>query len=300
MRLEFKHLILIDAIHKYGSLTLAAKQLHLTQPALSHSIKQLEDYYNIELFIKQGKRLQPTQAGHYLQQRAKQLLPSIYDVEAGLKMYAQGLAGKLRIGVACHPCYEWLLSLMDAYLEKSPNFDVDIIQSMQHGSTASLLHYEVDCLVTPDPIKHEAITFKAMFNYRQVLAMHVKHPLYIKAMQTNKMYVMPEDLQTETLLTYPVATERLDIFNQFLQPANCQPYLHKTIETTDLMLALVKHKPYVAALPNWLIDKRHSIQAYNDIVYLELSAQSLHKSIYLGYRTQEKNLITLANLLDLA
>src|SRR6185503_5890591 len=98
-------------------------------------------------------------------------------------------------------------------------------------------------LVTPDPLLKPGLRFEPVFDYEQVLVVHKNHPW------ASQEEVRPEQLNQETLITYPVPIERLDIYNMFLLPANVAPRKHKTIETTDIMLQMVASGRGVTALP---------------------------------------------------
>jgi DNA-binding transcriptional LysR family regulator len=76
---------------------------------------------------------------------------------------------------------------------------------------------EIDVLVTPDPLNKPGLRFEPVFDYEQVLVVAESHRL------AAERYVKPEQLVDETLITYPVETDRLDIYNQFLRrPASCR------------------------------------------------------------------------------
>ena len=94
-------------------------------------------------------------------------------------------------------------------------------------------------------------------------------------------HVLPDQLADEILLTYPVETERLDIYNQFLIPAGVHPRRHKIIENTDIMLQMVASGRGVTALPRWLVEEYAQKM---DIVPLRLGPDGIAKQIHLGYR----------------
>ncbi|MFP3427626.1 LysR substrate-binding domain-containing protein, partial [Pseudoalteromonas sp. SIMBA_162] len=83
------------------------------------------------------------------------------------------------------------------------------------------------------PLNNPGLRFDPVFDYEQVLVVADAHRL------ANADYVTPEQLADEVLITYPVETDRLDIYNQFLTPAAIVPRRHKSIETTDIMLQMV-------------------------------------------------------------
>ena len=273
--LERSHLAVVREIERQGSLTGAADALFLTQSAISHTVKKLEQNLGIEIWRREGRSMTLTQAGQYLLAVANRVLPQLDYAQERLRQYAQGECGALRIGMECHPCYQWLLKLVSPFLSAWPNVDVDVKQKFQFGGIGALFGYEIDLLVTPDPLYKPGLRFEPVFDYEQVLVVNGKHPL------AKAKYVEPEQLKSEVLITYPVTIERLDIYNQFLLPAGISPKRHKPIETTDIMLQMVASDRGVTALPRWLVEEYASKL---DIVPIQLGKLGIHKQIFLGIR----------------
>ncbi|GLR67081.1 hypothetical protein GCM10010909_17620 [Acidocella aquatica] len=115
--LERIHLAIIREVERQGSLTAAAAQLNLTQSALSHAIAKLEDQIGVKIWRREGRSLQPTQPGEFLLSVANRLLPQFAHAEERLRQFAKGERGTLRIGMECHPCYQWLLKIVAPYLD---------------------------------------------------------------------------------------------------------------------------------------------------------------------------------------
>lgn len=276
--LERIHLAIIQEVEKQGSLTAAADVLCVTQSALSHSMKKLEGQLGTDIWLREGRSLRLTQAGQYLLAVANRVLPQLDLAEDRLKQFAQGERGTLRIGMECHPCYQWLLKIVSPYLAAWPDVDVDVKQKFQFGGIGALFGYEIDLLVTPDPLYKPGLAFVPVFDYEQVLVVSSHHPL------AQADYVQPKHLSSEVLITYPVATDRLDIYNQFLLPAGIAPRSHKTIETTDIMLQMVASGRGVAALPRWLALEYAQKMA---VVPVRLGKKGIAKQIHLGAREVE-------------
>ena len=273
--LERIHLTIVHEVEKQGSLTKAADVLCVTQSALSHSMKKLEQHFGTDIWLREGRSLRLTQAGQYLLGVANRVLPQLALAEDRLRQFAQGERGTLRIGMECHPCYQWLLKVVSPYLAAWPDVDVDVKQKFQFGGIGALFDYEIDLLVTPDPLYKNGLKFEPVFDYEQVLVVARDHKL------AKAKYVKPQQLTHEVLITYPVATNRLDIYNQFLLPAGVTPKRHKTIETTDIMLQMVASGRGVAALPRWLAQEYASKV---DIVPVRLGSSGIAKQIFLGMR----------------
>ena len=276
--IERIHLRIIQAVEEYGSLTAAARELHVTQSALSHTIRKLEDKLGSVIWLREGRSLRLTQAGQYLLNIANRVLPVLSHTEDKLKQMAQGERGTLRIGMECSPCYQWLLKIVAPFLKAWPDVDVDVKQKFQFGGVGALLDYEIDLLVTPDPFYMSNLVYTPVFDYEQVLVVSSQHNL------ATKSFVMPEELANDVLITYPVSSDRLDIYTHFLTPAKVAPRQHKTTETTDIMLQMVACDRGVAALPRWLAEEYCKKLPLSVV---RLGEHGIAKKIYLGQREGE-------------
>ena len=126
--IERIHLRVVHAVEQHGSLTAAAGVLCVTQSALSHTIRKLEDNLGTAIWLREGRSLRLTQAGRHLLDIANRVLPLLDHAEDKLKQIAQGEQGTLRIGMECHPCYQWLLKVVSPFLAGWPGVDVDVRQ----------------------------------------------------------------------------------------------------------------------------------------------------------------------------
>jgi len=175
--IERIHLTILNEIDRTGSVTAAATSLHLTQPAISHAMRKFEQQCGLTLWVKQGRGIQLTQAGRYLLSVSKRLLPRLEHADDQLRNLARGDQGSLKIGMECHPCYQWLLKVVAPYLEQWPKIDLDVKQQFQFGGMAALFNYDIDILVTPDPLHTKGVVFHPVFPYEQVLVVATDHPL---------------------------------------------------------------------------------------------------------------------------
>lgn len=289
--IERIHLQILREVERKGSLTAAADALFLTQSALSHAIKKLEQQLGTALWTKEGRGLRLSQAGQFLLKEANRLLPQLERVDAVLRQFARGEMGVLRIGMECHPCYQWLLKVVSPFLQAWPGVDVDVKQRFQFGGMAALFSHEIDILVTPDPLQKTGIVFTPVFAYEQVLVVSSQHRF------AGQAYVKPGDLGDETLYSYPVDIERLDIYTEFLMPARCSPKKHKPIEATEMMLQLVAAGRGVAALPRWLVDEHAQSMG---LIAIRLGRHGIAKHIHLGMRSGDNSSVYTQAFLEMA
>jgi LysR family transcriptional regulator, regulator for metE and metH len=277
--LERSHLAIVREVARQGSITAAASRLFLTQSALSHAIRKLEQSLGTPVWKREGRSLRLTQAGEQLLDLSNRVLPQLEQAEQNLADYARGVRGSLHIGMECHPCYQWLLKLVAQYLPRWPQVDVDVKQKFRFGGIGALLDHEIDLLVTPDPESRPGLHFEPVFDYEQVLVVGSTHPL------AKAEFVEAAQLADEVLITYPVEIGRLDVYTLFLTPAGVNPRVHKTIESTDLMLQMVAAGRGVAALPRWLVEENAARVA---IAPVRLGRRGVPKQIHLGLREADR------------
>ncbi|MBM3117322.1 LysR family transcriptional regulator [Jeongeupia naejangsanensis] len=253
--LELRHLKTLAAIRDTGSLTRAAERLHLTQSALSHQLRQLEEHYAMPLFARKSAPLKLTPAGERLVALADGVLPQIAGTERDIAKLREGEAGSLRIAVECHTCFDWLMPAMDTFRGRWPEVELDIVSGFHADPVGLLFDDRADLAIVSDIDAEARIHFAPLFAYDMVALLANDHPL------AGKAWLSAEDFRDETLITYPVPDEMLDLVRQVLKPAGVNPK-RRTTELTVAMLQLVASRRGIAALPRW------SVQHYLDRGYV--------------------------------
>lgn len=279
--IERSHLSIIRTLHDKGTLTEAAKALHLSQSALSHQIRYLEKKLDVALWERQGRNLRLTQAGNLLLRTAQRVLPVLEQAEQTLKAYGEGRQGVLRIGVECYPCHQWLTGAIGDFLRQMPDVDIDIVNKFQFSGLEGLLNQHIDILITPDRVQDKNIGYDALASYELMLVVSAGHPL------AGREAITPEDLLDATLLTFPVPSERLDILVQFLNPAGIRPARIKKIESVELMLTMVGLGRGVCVLPEWLADNYRQGMTLQKI---RLGEQGMWKKLFIALRGQDREI----------
>ena len=291
MYLELRHLRLLRAIHEQGGLARAADVLNLTQSALSHQIKALEEQTGIELFLRRTKPLRLSAAGMRLLRTAEQVLPLIEAAEAEFRAVEQGRAGRLHVAMECHHCYDWLLPVLDRFRRAWPEIDLDIRSSLSLKALPALEKGQVDLVISSDPEELAGVTFQPLFDYAPTMVVPAGHPLAAKG------YAEPADLRGETLITYPMERARLDVFSQFLDPAGVEPAEVRQVEQTSVALMLVASGRGVSVMPDWVL----RAQAANpELATIPLGAGGMLRRLYAAMRQEDLAQPYMAHVLRLA
>lgn len=291
MNIEFRHLRTVRAIHEAGGLAKAADQLNITQSALSHQIKGLEDQAGVELFIRRAKPMKLTSAGMKLLRLAERILPEIEALQADFEGLRMGKTGRLHIAIECHACFEWLFPVLEGFRKNWPDVDVDIRPGLSFDGLPALMREEVDLVVSSDPEDLPGVDFTPLFDYEPVFVASSQNPL------AQKDYIEAEDLRDQQLITYPVDRTRLDVFTELLAPAGVEPKSIRQVELTAVILLLVASNRGVAVLPDWVV---REVRYNSDYVTRPLTKEGRTKRLYAATRTEDTSKPFMANVIRLA
>ncbi|MGX9354599.1 LysR family transcriptional regulator [Roseobacteraceae bacterium S113] len=291
MHIEFRHLRTIKAIHEAGGVARAAEQLNITQSALSHQIKGLEDQAGVELFVRRSKPMRLSAAGMRLLRLAEQVLPQVEALQEEFSGLRAGRAGRLHIAIECHACFEWLFPVLEGFRKLWPDVDVDIRPGLAFDALPALQKEDVDLVVSSDPETLAGVDFVELFDYKPVFVASSQHPL------AEKPFVDAADFRGQTLITYPVERTRLDVFSQLLMPAKVEPAAVRQVELTAVILLLVASNRGVSVLPDWVV---REVKYSSDYVTRPLTADPITRRLYAAVRTDDAEKPFMLDLIRLA
>ena len=276
--IELRHLRTLVALRDTGSLVEAADRLFLTQSALSHQLKDLEDRLECTLFVRKTKPPRFTSAGRRLLKLADELIPMVRTAERDIARLAGGEAGRLHICIECHSCFQWLIPAIDRYRSNWPEVELDLTGGFNFEPLPALSRGDLDLVITSDPVETAGLRYIPLFRYEALLAVASDHVL------ASRSHVEAGDLIHETLITYPVDRNRLDVFTKFLDIEDVEPASVRTAELTPMMVQLVASGRGVAALPNWALTEYLERQT---IVAVKLGQTGLWGTLFAAIREDQ-------------
>lgn len=248
--LETRDLRLVQAIAEAGGATQAAKRLHLSQSAVSHQLRGLEERLGLELFRREGRRLHITSAGEKLVQLAQQVLQPLLQVELELKRGAFRERPKLRVATQCHTAYHWLPSALQALMLAHPEVEL-VLQGELVGDVDEQLradHADVVLCVLP-PRKPTWVSV-ALFKDELVLAVPRGHAL------SRKKYIEGDDLAEETLIQNNVSTLVRDHIRRMVFGEHGRVKHVLRLPATEAVLDLVQAGLGVSIMPGFALGAR--------------------------------------------
>lgn len=246
MKLELRHLRLIQTIAWEGSVTKAGHRLHLTQSALSHQLLDAEKKLGVPLFTRVNKRMVLTPAGERLLKTAHIVIDEMLRVEDEIKQIALKREGVLRLSTECYTCYHWLPALLKVFNQKYPRVEVQIIVEATRDPHKALLEGKIDLALVSSSVKNSKLVYKPLFQDELVVVMSKNHPLASRA------FVKAEDLRHEHLIIYSAPEESLAI-QQVLAPAGVSAKRLSSVQLTEAIIEMAKADIGVGILARWAV-----------------------------------------------
>lgn len=245
MGMHLRHLRLVREVERAGTLTAAARALHLSQSALSHQLARLEDQVGGVVFERKGRRMVPTALGRRLIEGAGEVLGALGALELDLAELVQGRTGLLRVTSECYTCYHWLADVLPAFRARHPAVEVRIVPEAAGDALRALDDGQVDVVLSDSGRETAGVVSRPLFVDEQVLIVAPGHRLATRA------HVVADDLVDEHLLVYRDDPSDSLFYAKVLVPAGVSPARVSEVRLTEGILALVAAGGGVAVLTRW-------------------------------------------------
>lgn len=230
MRITISQLKALDAVARTKSFSAAARELGVTQPAVSRQSRELEATYGAKLFFRRGKRLELTELAHSLARKARVCLTYISEMESALSNEGDLISGTFTIGLSCHYL---VMELLAVFMKRYPG--VAVASSI--GDSRKLIEQVLDGNLDIAAITAiEPIPNIASYHYSQqriVSVVNHEHPwARLTSVDINL-------LENEPMVARPKSSGTRCIFEQQLSKANTHPHVVLELNSLNAMLEAV-------------------------------------------------------------
>ena len=266
--LEVRHLKLVETVAKEGGLTKAANRLHVTQSALSHQLRDIEDKLGTSLFLRLNKKMLLTQAGERLLSAAPAVLEELKRAEEDIRQIALHREGIIRISTECYTCYHWLPPVLKPFNREFPRVEVRIVAEATRRPIEALLDGRLDVAITSNITRNRKLELKPLFKDEMVVIVSPDHSF------ASRPYVVPKDFAAEHLLVYALPKEDLTIFQKVLAPAGISPKHVSRVELTEAIIEMVKAGLGIGVMARWAVMSQLETGALRAV---RLTAKGLHR-----------------------
>ena len=280
--IELRHLKTLTSLREHGSLVAAAGDLCLTPSAISHQLKELDQWFGVEIVNRRNRPVSFSNVGLRLLKLADDILPQVQIAQSDISRIVHGQTGRIIFSSECHSCFDWLMPLLNQYRMQYPDVDLDFASGFEANPHELLQNSEFDLLITADPITLKGIEYFPIFEYESRLVLSNTHPL-VRSEQ-----ITVQELAEETLITYPVDKHRLDIMSKLFIPANILPKQIRTTDLTQMLIQLVASGRGIGALPDWVVNEYEQKGWVTSRRLNCVAPEGLRRTLYAGYRIEEK------------
>jgi LysR family transcriptional regulator for metE and metH len=243
--LDPRALRMVLAIAGAGTVTAAAASLHLTQPALSQALGQLERRLGVKLFHRARKRMSATPAGRRLIEGAPALLAELARLEATVTGRAHGSVEVVRLTTECYTCYHWLPAVLAALRERAPDVRVELVPEVTREPLSALLDGRVDLAIVHSEVRDRHLVQTPLFRDELVAVVAPGHRL------AARRSLSPRDLAREHLLLH-VERDHSTVVVDFLRPAGHEPAHVSPLVLTEAVLESARAGLGVAVVARWV------------------------------------------------
>ena len=248
--LEVRHLRLVVSIAEEGGLTRAASRLHLTQSALSHQLREVEERLGTALYHRMNRKLVMTEAGRQLLTSARAVLDRLKQTEDEIRGMSEGRAGSLRISTQCYTCYHWLPPMLKSFQERFPGVNVQINLEATRRPLDALISGKLDLAIVTGPVQDTRLDAHFLFQDEMVAVMSRDHRL------AGRAFLRAEDFPGERLFVYSLPTaeypkDQVYVIQKVLNPAGVVPGQVLEVRLTEAMIEMVAAGMGISVLAGW-------------------------------------------------
>ncbi|HET7322594.1 MAG TPA: LysR substrate-binding domain-containing protein [Longimicrobiaceae bacterium] len=215
--LDLRALRLFAAVVEHRGFSRAAKASHITQPAVSRAVRQLERKVGVSLLERSARRLRLTEPGEVLYEHARAIFALERAAEEELKARAGVERGRLSIGASTTVATYLLPELLASFARAHPGVDLRVASANTGEIVRRLLGYELEVALVEGPVHDERVEVTPWRSDELVVIAPAKYPL------ANRGALSPEDLSGETLLVREGGSGTREVGEQALRAAGVQP-----------------------------------------------------------------------------
>ena len=248
MDIELRHLKMVAAVAEAGSVTHAAGRLHLTQSAVSHQLRAVEDRLGTPLFLRLGKRMVMTAAGERVLAAARRVIEDLRVAEEELGRLGGDGAGIVRLCAQCNTGYHWLPPLVEAFRRTHPAVDVSLALEWTTRPVQALLDGRLDLAIVTQAVHNSQVRLRPLFEDEHAVIVAPDHPF------ARQPFVRPQDLAAERLLLYSSSPGESFTIQRILRPAGVEPKRVSFVMLTEAILEMVKAKLGVSVMQTWSVE----------------------------------------------
>ena len=240
--LNFNQLRVFYYAAKNRNFTAAAKDLFITQPAVTAQVKALEGCSNLKLFKKRGRNIYLTDAGQTLYEYAKKIFAYEKEIENAIEEMRELKRGVLRLGTSKTYARYFMPSLMTSFHKAHPQIKIHLDEGSSLDMMNSLLDFKNEVVVIARAGDNPEITFVPFSQEELVVIMSTDHPL------AGKETVSLQELAEEPIIMKETGSGTWKRVNELFDQNHCVPNVLMETSNNEFIKQLVQRGEGVSFL----------------------------------------------------
>ncbi|TDQ27838.1 LysR family transcriptional regulator [Tenacibaculum caenipelagi] len=278
--MEIKYFRLIKTIEEEGSIANSANKLFLTQSALSHQLRELEERLGFKVFYRKRNKWQLTEEGTELYKLGNSILESIEKGFQNIEQLRTGSVGTIKVSTECYSFYHGLSSFIQKMGLLYPEINVDLVLEATHQPISKILSNEIDiAIVTQKPL-NEILSNVEIFEDEVFAIVHKENPL------SKKEFLDTNDFSETHLIIHSFPLETVSVYDLFLKPNKITPLKISAIPLTEVALEMVDANMGIMCMPQWALK---SFKLSDNLEFKRIGRDGLKRKHYLVFRKTDKD-----------
>ena len=278
--MEIKYFRLIKTIAEEGSIANSADKLFLTQSALSHQLRELEERLGFKVFHRKRNKWQLTEEGKALYKLGNSVLDSIEKGFQDIEQLRIGSVGVIKVSTECYSFYQGLSSFIQKMGLLYPEIEVDLILEATHQPISKILSNEIDIAIVTQKPMNEGLMSIEVYEDEIFAILHKENPLH------QVEFLKANDFSEIHLIIHSFPLETVSVYDEFLKPNGITPAKISAIPLTEVALEMVDANMGIMCMPKWALK---SFKLSEGLTFKRISQNGLKRTHYLVFRKSDKH-----------
>lgn len=278
--MELKYFRLIKTIAEEGNIANSSERLFLTQSALSHQLREMEERLGFKVFQRTRNKWQLTQEGEELHKLANKLLKSIEDGFSNIKQIKEGSKGTIKLSAECQSFFHGLPGFVQKMAVLYPEIQIDLSLGATHQTISQILSDEIDIAIVTTKPATDVLTSIEIFEDEIFVLMHKEHYL------NDLKHLDASHFSDAHLIINSFPLENVSVYEHFLRPNKITPIKISAVPFTEVSLEMVNANMGVMCLPKWTLK---SFKVSEDLVFKRIGKHGLKRTHYLVVKEEHRS-----------
>lgn len=278
--MELKYFRLVKTIAEEGNIANSSEKLFLTQSALSHQLRDLEERLGFKVFHRTRNHWKLTPEGIELHKLANELFERIDAGFGKIQQVKEGSKGKIRLSAECHSFFHGLPAFVQKMAVLYPEIEIDLSLGATHQTISQVLLDEVDVAIVTSKPAAEALFSMNVLEDEIFAVMHREHRFadveYLDASHFTELHLI--------INSFPL--ENVSVYEHFLKPNKVIPVKTSAIPFTEVSIEMIKANMGVMCVPKWSLT---NYKLSEELLFKRIGKNGLKRTHYLVVKETNRN-----------